>query len=158
MRLLIIIIFAFIFKSSLTFSEEVKMMECKLVKIKMYCSPTDATCDPSNYNKSYTDTNYYLTKYVKKDDKDEIFIRNEGKWKIFKGLDIKNDQDLISYKKDVSDYTGYYKFVLDRGTQVFEFWFDFFYPSRKWSHTIFSPRGDEPSTLTRHYKCREYKN
>jgi len=158
MRLLIIIMLTFTFKSSLTFSEEVKMMECKLVKIQMYCTPNDNSCDSSSYNETYSDNSYYLSKYVKKDEGDEIYYRDEGKWKIFKGLDISNDKDVVSFKKEISDYTGYYKYVVDRGGQVFEFWYDFFYPTRKWSHTVYSPMGDDPSTLTRYFTCRKYKN
>ena len=146
MKILIIIMLIFTFKSSLSSSEEVKMMECKLFKTMRICNPGDAYCDTSIDTESYKNKNYNLLKYVKGVGRDEIYYRNEGKWKIFTGL------DLPANKKEVMNYTGYYKFVVDGGNQVFEFWFDFFYPSRKWSHTVLS------TPFVYDYKCRKYQN
>ena len=123
MKILIIIILTFIFKSSLSLSEEIKMMECRVVKTMFNCSSTDTYCKPDT--KSYTNSSYNLLKYVKRIEGDEIYYRDEGKWNIFKGLADP------PYKKEILNYTGYYKYVVNSGRQIFEFWFDFFYPSKK---------------------------
>ena len=59
----------------------------------------------------------------------------------------------------LGNYTGYYKYVVDSGEQIVEFWFDFFYPSRKWSHTVLSSMNDKnPSPMIYNFKCRKFKN
>ena len=129
------------------------MMECRLFKTMLSCSPTDTYCNPSSDTDSYKNSNYNLLKYVKRIEGDEIYYRDEGKWKVFSGIDVPAN------KKEVLNYTGYYKYVVDRGGQIFEFWFDFFYPSRKWSHTVLSSMNDKnPSPMIYNFKCRKYKN
>ena len=153
MKILIIIMLTFIFKSSLSLGEEVKMMECRIVKAVLNCSPTDTYCKPYFDTESYTNSSYYLLKYVKRIEGDEIYYRDEGKWKIFKTLGER------PYYKEILNYTGYYKYVLDSGEQIVEFWFDFFYPSRKWSHTVLSSMNDKnPSLMIYNFKCRKFKN
>ena len=153
MKILIFIMLIFTFKSSLSFSEEVKMMECRIVKAVRNCSPTDTYCKPYSDTERYTNSSYHLFKYVKRIEGDEIYYRGEGKWNIFKGLADP------PYEKEILNYTGYYKYVVDSGKQIFEFWLDFFYPSRKWSHTVLSSMNDKnPSLMIYNFKCRKFKN
>ena len=157
MKILIIIMLIFTFKSSLSFSEEVKMMECRVVKTMQTCNPkNNYDCVSRTDNESYKNSNYNLVKYVKNSDGDEIYYRDEGKWKLFEVDKIKTDQKIISSTRKVSNYTGYYKIAV--GTQSAEYWFDFFYPSRKTSHSIFINSKINKSSMIYNFKCRKFKN
>ena len=153
MKILIIIILTFIFKSSLSLSEEIKMMECRVDKTMFNCSSTDTDCEQYSDTESHKNSSYNLLKYVKRIEGDEIYYRDEGKWNIFKGLADP------PYKKEILNYTGYYKYVVNSGRQIFEFWFDFFYPSKKMTHLVVSfidTKNQSPYIYN--YKCRKYKN
>ena len=156
MKILLLVLLTIILSYSSSFSEEIKMMECKLINTKRNCDPPDPYCTSSSFNKYHTNTNYNLLKYEKRVDGDQIYLRNEGKWEVFEGLDTKNIKKIVSLERKVLNNSGYYKYIVDKENQIFEFWFDFFYPSRKWSHTIVTNIGTD--SLVRNYKCRKYTN